>query len=362
MRASPDADLFFADRDTDAVLQLRARVWGSDHPHTNRQFLEWLFAATPPGAPAGVLVRKNEQVLGFAGLCRKRQWVAGREVRLAHGLDYMIAPDLSDALAGRVALRVPQRWTQLARDLGFASGVVFPNVNSMRILTSPRVGFTAVFQPDLLIRPLPTARFTERLRNVPRRALSTAARLAAMGSWIKSTSYGRPTGGAEPVEAFDEGFDELWQRASGDVGIATTRDAKYLAWRFGAHPIYRYSTFAWRRGNVCDGYIVCSHRKLFGVDTALVVDLLTVAPTTVGPALIDAVVDDARRRSLGMVVALAVRGSSLHDALKLRGFINVPSRLDPKRFTATEQVFDETLQPDFDSHARFFTWSDMDVA
>lgn len=362
MSAATDSELYFVDRDTDAVLDLRARVWGGDHPHTNARFLSWLFASTPAGEPAGVLIRKNGRAVGFAGLCAKRQWLGDREVRLAHGLDYMIAPDLSDALAGRVALRVPQRWTQLARDSGFASGVVFPNANSMRILTSPRVGFTAVFQPDLLIRPLPTARFTERVRNVPRRALSTATRLAALASWIRASSYGRPAGDAVAMESFDASVDELWARARGELGVATVRDARYLAWRFSAHPVYRYATFAWKRGNVCDGYIVASDRRLFGVDTALIVDLLTVSSASVAPALIDTVVEDARRKAKGMVVALAVRGSSLHDALKSRGFINVPSRLDPKRFTATEQVFDGALRPLYDAHSRFFTWSDMDVA
>ena len=357
-----DRDLYFVDRDTDALLDLRARVWGGAHPHTDARFMGWLFAATPPGQPSGIMIRKNDAAIGFAGLCTKRLWAAGREAMLAHGLDYMIAPDLSDALAGRVALRVPQHWIDLARAHGFASGVVFPNANSMRILTSQRIGFNAVFQPDLLIRPLPTARFTERLRNVPRRALSTAARMAALASWIRSTSYGRPAGEAVEVNSFDDGFDALWQRVRDDVGIATIRDRAHLEWRFGAHPVYRYTTFAWRRGADCEGYVVCTPRRLFGVETMLLVDLLTAAPQTVAPALIDVVVEEARRRGMGMVVTLAVRGSQLHDALKMRGFINVPSRLDPKRFTATEIVFDEALRPAFDAHPRYFTWSDMDVA
>ena len=72
-------------------------------------------------------------------------------------------------------------------------------------------------------------------------------------------------------------------------------------------------------------------------------------------------VDEAGRRGVGMVVTLAVRGGSVHEAVKSRGFINVPARLDPKRFTAAEQVYDDAIRAEFASLPRYFTWSDIDV-
>jgi hypothetical protein len=357
----PEHDLFFVERDTDLLLALRSKVWGSSHLHTDPRFFSWMFARTPQGMPSGIMARHHGRAIGFAGLCTKRQFVTGREVTLAHGLDYMIEPGLSDILAGRVALRVPQRWTRLAEVQGFTSGVVFPNGNSMRMLTSPRVGMVPVFQPDLLIRPLPTARFTERLRNVPRRALSTATRLAALACQVRAKAYGRPKGEATLVEHFDEGFDELWLNTRDGLGISTIRDAAYLNWRFRDHPIYRYLTLGWRQNGSWIGYIVCAERRLFGVDTLLVVDILSPQMESVGAALIDAAIDEARRRGLGMVVALAVRGGRVRESFKSRGFINVPARLDPKRFTAAEQIYDSSARAEFSSLARHFTWSDMDV-
>ena len=294
----PEHDLFFPGRDTELLLALREQVWGSNHPHTDARFFDWIYARTPKDTPAGIMVRHQERAVGFAGICPKRQWVAGREVGLAHGLDYMIQPGLPDMLTGRVALRVAHRWMQLVEERNFSFGLVFPNSNSMRILTSPRVGMSPLFEPALLIRPLPSARFTERIRGVPGRALSMATRVAALSSWVRVSDYGRPRGEAEPVEHFDEGFDALWLQARDTLDASTVRDAAYLNWRFREHPLYRYQVVGWRQDGAWLGYVVCVERRLFGVDTLLVVDILSPQIQSVGPALIDAVSDDAHRRGL----------------------------------------------------------------
>jgi hypothetical protein len=307
------------------------------------------------------MVRHRDRAAGFAALCMKRQSVGGREVPYALGLDYMVEPGLGAALSGRVALRVALLWHRLAQSLGCRSSVVFPNARSMHILTSARVGMVPIFQPSLLVRPLATARFVERVHHVPRRALATATRLASLSSWVRASAYSRPPGDAVPVERFDDGFDALWLETRDRLGVATVRDAAYLRWRFDAHPLYRYRTFGWRHGNAWTGYVVCVERRLFGVDTMMVVDILSPRIDTVGPALLDVVADEARRRGLGMVVALALRGSGVHGALKNRGFIDVPSRLDPKRFTAVECVYDDALRAELATGPRHFTWSDMDV-
>lgn len=356
-----DDELYFVERDAEQLLALRARVWGADHPHTDRRFLAWSFAGTPKGAASGVMVRFKGRAIGFAGMCHKRHYVAGREMVFAHGMDYMIEPGLSDVLAGRVALRVPLRWHDLARANGCTTGVVFPNIKSMRILTSQRVGMMPLFQPDLLVRPLLSAKFTERLHNIPRRALSTATRIAAIASWGLASTYGRPTGELQEVDRFDPGFDDLWIRTRDSLGIATVRDSAYLNWRFNSHPVYPYRILGWKQGDQWMGYVVCTERKLFGVDAMLVVDILTPRMDSVGAALMDAVVDDARRRGMGMVVTLALPKSEVQEVLSGRGFIQVPARLDPKRFMAVERVYDETIRADVGSKPRYFTWSDMDV-
>ncbi len=359
--AVPAEDLFDAERDVAPLLELRGQVWGGDHPHTDARFFAWLFEGTPPGAPAGIMLRHHGRPVGFAGLCRKRQHVGGREVGLAHGLDYMIQPGLPDVLAGRIALRVPQRWHQLAAALGFSSGVVFPNSNSIRILTSQRVGMRAVFQPDLLIRPLGSARLSQPIRGIPAPLLSAALRLAALPAWLRRGSYGRPRGELALIPHFDDGFDALWRATRDTLGAATVRDAAYLNWRFLSHPLYRYACLGWRQGGEWAGYAVCVERRLFGIDTLLLVDLLSRQPQSVGPALIDAAVDEAHRRRLGMVVTLAIPGSPLHETLRHLGFMAVPARFDPKRFTAAELVYDDAVRAELASAPRHFTWSDMDV-
>ena len=356
-----DDNLLFVERDVDAMVSLRGRVWGTDHPHTDPRFVSWIAAGSPPDTAAGILVRHRGHAIGCAALRRKRQFVSGTEIALAHGFDYMIDPDLSDVLAGRVALRVAVLWHRLAESMGHGSSIVFPNARSMHMLTSSRVRMAPIFRPSLLVRPLPTARFTERVHHVPRRALSTATRLASLSSWVRASAYGRPAGEALPVERFDDGFDELWLGSRDQLGVSTIRDAAYLNWRFHDHPIYRYRTYGWRQAGSWAGYLVCVERRLFGVDTMMVVDILSPRLGSIGAALLDVVVDEARRRGMGMVVTLALRGGGLHATLKDRGFIEVPSRLDPKQFTAVERVYDASIRAALDSGPRYFTWSDMDV-
>ena len=354
-------ELFYAEKDLDLLMDLRSKVWGGSHLHTDRGFLAWLFAGSPAGEPAGIMVRHRGRAVGFAGLCRKRQFVAGREVTLAHGLDYMVEPGLSDVLAGRVALRVPQRWHLLATTLGCSSSVVFPNRHSMRMLTSPRVGMLPIFKPDLLIRPLPSARFTSGARGIPAPVLSAGVRLASVGSWICTRSRGRARGELVSIDRFDEGFDELWLGTRSVLGTSTVRNAAYLNWRFLANPTYRYLRLGWRCDSGWAGYAVCVERRVFGIDTLLLVDLLSPQLASVGAALVDAVVAEACRRKLGMVMTLAIRNSALHQVVDSLGFIAVPARLNPKPFTATECVYDDLVRAELASEPRNFTWSDMDV-
>ena len=43
---------------------------------------------------------------------------------------------------------------------------------------------------------------------------------------------------------FDDRFDELWQAASSNFGVATERTSEYLQWRFGRDPQQEYRTLA----------------------------------------------------------------------------------------------------------------------
>lgn len=80
--------------------------------------------------------------------------------------------------------------------------------------------FSRRFANARLLEPVP---FRVRALGRP---LPVPGRLAlAVGGWR-----------VEPVERWDAPFDDLWRRARGGYGLLVERDARYLAWRYGACP------------------------------------------------------------------------------------------------------------------------------
>ena len=356
-----DRDLFLRGRDETSVLELRGKVWGDDHPHTNRAFLDWLFAGARHDMPAGVLVRADQTPVGFAGLCRKRLWLDGRETILAHGLDYMTRPGLSDLAVGRTAVKVARRWLTLTRELGCAAGLVFPNEHSHRILTSKHVGLVPMFRPALMVRPLRAARLTQRIGGVSRRVTGAALRTAALLTDARAAAQPTLRDGAAPVDRFGAEFDRLWQEIAPSVRIGVVRDSAYLQWRYADHPIYRYERFAARTDGQVRGVVVGTAREVFGMRATLLVDLLAADEAGVGPVLIGALATAARARGDGIMVTLAIPGSPLHALFRRCGFLQVPARLDPKPFRTAGTVLTESARLALDPHNWYFTWGDIDV-
>jgi hypothetical protein len=359
--ATLQTDVFCKTRHESELLDLRSEVWGAQHPHTTLAFSNWLFAATPPGEPIATIVRLHGRVVGSAGLCRKRILVEGRSALLAHGLDYMLAPDLKGLAIGHASIEVARHWLDLARSLGCALGLVFPNENSHRILTSTHVGLKPMFQPALMIRPLQRAALTRDIKGVPRRLGTAALRIAALYGSTRSVF----AGGKKPLrfEAhFGPEYDALWASLTDKVGIGVVRDSSYLNWRYVDHPVYRYERLCLKSDGELRGFVIGTRRETFGIDSMLLVDLVAKnANDGVSCELIEGFVHHADSQTSEIVVTLAIPGSSLYNALKRCGFLAVPFRLDPKPFRTASAVFSATANCAWDPSRWYFTWGDIDV-
>lgn len=358
-----ECDLCIKGRDEESVLALRSAVFGADHPHTNHVFLDWLFAHSAPGEPTGVLLRLKGEPIGFAALCRKRMWIDGRDQLLAYGHDYMIHPGLRGMVTGRAALEVCIRWLQLATESGCSATLVFPNEQAIGIQTSRHVGLKRLFDPVLLVRPLPGVRVAQRIhRHIPRFATVAALRAAAFASDLRAGLRGAPRGEAVPVAGFGPEFDELWASAVARIEAGVVRDANYLSWRYLHNPVYSYVRLAWRSGGRLRGLMVGSPRQIFGFDALLLVDVVTEeCSEDIGAALVAAMVEEGRLRHYDLVAALATPNSALYRLLTGCGFYPVPARIDPKRFHACGTVLDEGAARLWDPDAWYFTWGDIEV-
>lgn len=347
------------------ALQLRAEVWGSDHPHSQPAFFRWLFGAENPAGPgSGVMLRRGGRLVGFAGLCPRLARIKGRTVRVAHGLDYMVSPALSAAASGRFALRVAAEWANFARQGAFAFGTNFPNAKSRRLLTSERLKWQPLFEPSLMVRPLmaPSDAFVSGgvvRRLTLRLALGAGAGICNLRGAPRGNSAVGRARNIQIDDAHDGALvDQFWDRVADARSASLVRDAATLRWRYGQHPIYRYEITAWQVGNRIDALIVTTRRKLFGVECILIADaLFDPANHTAAAELVRQSIKLSRA---AIALAQAVSGDDLALVLGKSGFASVPKRFDPKPFMMVALPLQEDAATIADLDWRF-SWGDMDV-
>jgi hypothetical protein len=346
------------------VLALRASVWGADHPHTCPGFFEWLFGAgNPAGSGSGVVLRRAGNAVGFAGLCPRHARVQGRDVTIAHGLDYMVDRSLGAAGSARYALRVAQEWAAFARAQGYAFGINFPNANSRRLLTSARLGWREVLSPRLMLRPL---------RGGDGMGLASAARrtgFALVSAALDGAAYlrrGAPAGAARAIsldaKPDAEAVDDLWLRRRDDTSVTLRRDSATLRWRYGLHPLRRYRLLGWEGAEGLAALIVTTRREIEGFPAVLIVDaLLDRRSPATARALIAAALRDAAADGASLGAAEVAPGTALARALAGAGFVTVPRRFDPKPFVLVGLPLADAPEAAFSPGAWQFAWGDMDV-
>ena len=352
---------FLAARDLPGLIDLRSAVWGADHPHTDPGFFTWLGLDQPVDRAQGILVRDvGGRPSGFAGLRVKEIVVAGPRSKLAHGYEFMVHPGLGDAGKGRIAIRVAQAWIRLARDLGCDFGIVYPNDNSNRILTSRFVGLSPVFRPILLVRPLAGAR-TEGIEvGLPPWMAGMALRAAATYSSVAARTWQRGPA-VDNSDTFDWRFDELWTRMEG-IEVGCVRGSEYMTWRFGRHPLYHYHTVVLPSASGIDGFAIGTERLLKGLKTFLVVDLLVQGWERARVrALMTELAGTARDTGCALMASLAIPGTAAFRAFRDAGFISVPTRYAPRTFNSAGMAFTERGNKGADAGAWHFTWGDTDV-
>lgn len=347
-------------KDEAAVLDLRAKVWGVDHPHTSAAFYKWLFEDTPDGAGSGIVVEHNGRIIGFAGLANRRAQIGEALVKVSHGLDFMVDPALSGMLAGRTGIRIIKEHTALTREMGFDLTLNYPNDNSYRMLVANPVKFTPVFVPDLFVCALRPVSIKEG-GLAKRMAFGVASGIGALYGAGRSLGTGRKID-IEPVTFFDERFDDHWNEMVKDGQLRFFRDAKTLTWRYSKNPLYSYHIISAVQGGRIIGYAVASKRELFGIETLLICDLAVANhdPRTEG-ALLDGIKQIAKGQGAGLVLTQALRDSQLAGCLGRGGFVIVPPRFNPKTFRMVNIANTDLGKRANDPAAWAFSWGDMDV-
>ncbi len=352
--------IYHPGQDEDSILDLRARVWGSDHPHSSRAFYKWLFVDTPDGMGSGNIVERNGKPVGFAGLANRSAQIGKTRVRVAHGLDFMADPGLGGMLSGRVVLKIVNAHAKLAVKLGYDCSLNYPNDSSHKILISKKMKYQPVLNPDLYVCTV--SAFTIKGRGIAKQiAPRIAGTLGGLYATIRSVGAGK-TAEIQMVTKFDGRFDDHWGRLIGDNKLRFIRDARTLRWRYSENPLYQYSTLVALEAGAIVGFVVVSQRHLFGTDALLICDLCAVDGNRhTETALLDAVQSTAKSRDVSVIVAQALRASTTSLSLGRMGFVRTPQRVNPKLFRMVATKYTDlgakVLEPD----RWAFSWGDMDV-
>ncbi|MGB7240814.1 MAG: hypothetical protein WBC93_01850 [Sulfitobacter sp.] len=352
--------IFIPGQDDEDVLDLRARVWGADHPHTSRAFYKWLFQDTPAGVGSGNIFERNGKVVGFAGIANRRAQLGQTQLKIAHGLDYMADPGLGGMLSGRIAHKVLITHAKHVKNLNYDCGLNYPNDNSYKMLITKRMTYSTVLEPSLFFRTVGAVA-------VKNKGLSRqiAPRLAGSlgGLYATARSIGRRRS-AEilPAAEFDARFDDHWDRLTKDGKLRFYRDATTLNWRYAQNPLYEYQTLVALDAGAVAGFVVVSKRHLFGIDAMLICDLSVADGTRdTEHGLLDAVRSLAKRQGVRLIISQALRSSRTAQSLGRMGFLRVPQKINPKQFRMVAKSYTDVGVNGLKSDAWAFSWGDMDV-
>lgn len=345
---------------TKDVLALRAKVWGGDHPHTSPAFFKWLFQDSPDGAGGGIVSHHKGALVGFAGFANRSARMGTKRIRIGHGLDFMVDPELRGVLSGRVGVKVLSAHADLIKRRNFDLNMNYPNDNSHRMLVSKRVQYASVFAPSLYIRPF--WQQSGRGQDAKSRIMNMGLGAVSIYSNVCVLKRGKPAVSVEQGTVFSQEFNEMWERLCADQQLRFTRDAKTLSWRYSDHPIYDYIVFSALVGGVPEGYIVISPRQVMGRSTYLICDFNVIDNNRdISAALLSAVVEEGKKKQAHMIAAQGLSGSAFADAMLRTGFVKVPDRINPKAFRMIAKVETESGKIGLEAKNWSFRWGDMDV-
>jgi len=322
----------YRDEDRAGVLRLSADHY-REAELARDEYVDWLAADAPGGRPFAVVAADGPagDVVGFVWNVPLNVTIKGSTGRCYMSCNGLVHPDYRKY---GLYVQISRRAIELMHDADFKYGFAKPSA----LYSLQASGIKPVCQVPLLVRPLDIGRLTR--ARVPRRA----ERVAMMLGWqVVAHTVLRPAGvhgrhsnlRVVAENAFDESFDDLWQRAKDKYDLSVNRDRAFLTWRFGRSPFRGYVTLAARVGRDLAGYAVVRSAEVQGIPTGLIMDLL-VEPGDRGMAagrlLTAEAIDRFRKAKMLLAGSLMLRHTQEYGILRQAGFVECPTRFSPQPF------------------------------
>ena len=282
--------------DEEQILALFNRVFGAERGMAHWR---WKFAANPTGHQITLAVTEDGRIVGqFAGLPADAVSPTGPFV-LSQGIDHMVDPDFQkQGVFAAMTRHFLQAFLPPARDVVFFS---YPLAHKHSI--DQRISSAAE-----LAHPVRALRFDLSRRDSWR---------VDRGSWRTWRDRVRC------VERLPSGVDRFWERSiRPEVGVAITRDRRYLNWRYADCPDVEYALLVAesRVTGRTHGVAVLRFGWLAESVAPLCELVVPGASREVVALLLGACHDLARERGLAAVLTWMPRGTVLHPALLDLGY------------------------------------------
>jgi predicted N-acetyltransferase YhbS len=228
-------------------------LWKRNFPDLPKGRYDWIYQKNPHGKALSWVAREAESgsLVGTASLFPRKMNLNGRTVTVGIAGDFAVN---QEHRGSNVAIKLQRAVTtgMAENDLGLIYGIS----NSKSEPVQRRVGYVLLGRMDRWAKPLKTTKY---FKTAPLRQWVSKPLDSIMRNLSKEARCRRAEGYViQELDSFDQRFDRLWERASGQFDIIGERSRDYLNWRYRRSPHRSYHVFSLIREDNQEpcGYVV----------------------------------------------------------------------------------------------------------
>jgi GNAT superfamily N-acetyltransferase len=312
----------YREGDEEGIYELYQAVYPSKQPERDRwmRWWRWMYRTGPAGNGQIWVADHSGRIVGQYPTIFTQIKVKNEILKVSQNIDLMTHPDyrhqgISQTLEKKALDELGKQEIHLT--------IGFPN--KAAYFGHKKAGWFDIASMKVTLKPL-NWKNTIRLK-IKNRLLSglLAAGAALVFNRIPlRTHQARQTDGlvVSQITSFDERFDRLWTRVSGQYPIIMVRNKDYLNWRF-CTPGSSYLILTIEEADEVRGYLVLREKTLRSKKVSIIFDTIAESEEIMH-RLISEAVGICQRKGIDCIVYNLIAGRTYHRVLKSNGFIFPP--------------------------------------